>query len=125
MRQRDEQVLMRIFLGERQLWHRRPLFMALLELFRARGIAGTTVLRGIAGFGASSVIHTMHTFALSEDLPIVIEVIDDEGRIDAVLPEALSMLTTGLVTLEKVQVLRRLSVSPPAAPPGPQVRSSA
>jgi uncharacterized protein len=101
-----EQVLMRVFIGESDLWERRPLHAALLELFRAKGLAGATVLRGVAGFGARSVLHTAGILKLSADLPMVIEVVDAQERLDAVLPEVDRMMGGGLITMEKVRVLR-------------------
>ena len=101
-----EQILMRIFLGEADQWERRPLYASLLELFRARGLAGATVLRGVAGFGPHSVIHQAGILRLSADLPIIIEVIDDEARLEAVLPDVDRMMSGGLITMEKVRVIR-------------------
>ena len=107
MRRMDgEQVLMRVFIGESDQWERRPLYGALLELFRAKGLAGATVLRGIAGFGPDSIIHKAGILRLSADLPIVIEVVDEEARLEAVLPEVDRMMTGGLITMEKVRVIR-------------------
>jgi hypothetical protein len=101
-----EQVLMRIFIGEHDRWERRPLYAALLELFRSKGCAGATVLRGVAGFGPDSIIHTAGILKLSADLPLVIEVVDTEDRLQAVLPEVDRMMSGGLVTMEKVRVIR-------------------
>jgi PII-like signaling protein len=101
-----EQVLMRIFIGESDRWERRPLYSALVELFRARGLAGATVLRGVLGFGPDSIVHTGGILRLSADLPLVIEVVDREERIEGVLPEVDRMMKGGLVTLEKVRVIR-------------------
>jgi PII-like signaling protein len=102
-----EQFLVRIFIGESDQWHHMPLHRALLERLRAEGFAGATVLRGVAGFGAASVIHTAHVVDLSADLPIVIEVVDDQEHVDKLLPILDEMLLGGaLVTLEKVRVLR-------------------
>jgi PII-like signaling protein len=101
-----EQVLMRIFIGESDKWNHRPLYSALLELFRSKGLAGATVLRGVAGFGPSSILHTAGIFKLSADLPLVIEVVDSQQHLDAVLPEVDRMMGGGLITMEKVQVLR-------------------
>ena len=81
-----EQTLLRIFLGESDQWHGRPLHIALLERLRQRGAAGVTVLRGIAGFGARSVVHTTHILRLSEDLPIVIELVDTPEHVERLLP---------------------------------------
>jgi uncharacterized protein len=101
-----EQVLMRIFIGESDKWERRPLYAALLELFRAKGLAGATVLRGVAGFGPRSVLHTAGILKLSADLPVVIEVVDSQEHLDGVFPEVDRMMSGGLITMEKVQVLR-------------------
>ena len=101
-----EQVLMRIFLGQSDRWERRPLSTALLELFRAKGRAGATVPQGIAGFGPDSILHERQLFRLSQDLPVVIEVVDTQAHLEAVLPEIDRMMKGGLVTLEKVRGLR-------------------
>jgi len=101
-----EQVLMRIFIGQRDQWERRPLYSALLELFRAKGLAGATVLQGIAGFGPDSVLHEVHLLRLSQDLPVVIEVVDSQAHLDTVLPDVDRMMSGGLITMEKVRVLR-------------------
>lgn len=100
-----EQVLMRIFIGESDQHGRRPLYLALLELLRARGLAGATVLRGAAGFGASSVVHTASLLRLSTDLPLVIEVVDSQEHLDRVLPEIDAMMGGGLITMERVRVI--------------------
>jgi PII-like signaling protein len=99
-----EQVLMRIFIGESDTWARRPLHAALLELFRAKGLAGATVLKGVAGFGPDSIVHTAGILRLSSDLPLVIEVVDTQEHLDAVLPEVDRMMSGGLITMEKVRV---------------------
>ncbi|APV43916.1 hypothetical protein Dform_00561 [Dehalogenimonas formicexedens] len=101
-----EQVLMRIFIGESDITDGKPLHMALLELFRRRGLAGATVLRGIAGFGAHSRIHSAHLLQLSQDLPVIVEVIDSQEHLDDVLPEVEKLMTGGLITLEKAWVIR-------------------
>jgi PII-like signaling protein len=100
------QVLMRIFIGESDKCERRPLYVALVELFRAKGLAGATVLRGVAGFGPSSILHTAGVLKLSADLPLVIEVVDSQEHLDAILPEVDRMMSGGLITMEKVRVLR-------------------
>jgi len=97
---------MRIFIGESDHWQRRPLYAALLELFRSRGLAGATVLKGVAGFGPDSIIHTAGILRMSSDLPLVIEVVDSEARLEAVLPDIDRMMSGGLVTMEKVRVIR-------------------
>jgi PII-like signaling protein len=102
-----EQSLVRIFLGESDVWQHRPLSRALLERLRAEGFAGATVIHGVAGFGASSVIHTAGLVGLSADLPVLIEVVDDQTHIDRLLPVLDEMLTGGaLVTIERVRVLK-------------------
>jgi len=101
-----EQVLMRIFIGESDQWERRPLSTALLELFRARGLAGATVLRGVAGFGPHSILHTAGILKLSSDLPLIIEVVDSEDHLAAVLPAVDAMMGGGLITMEGVRVVR-------------------
>ena len=101
-----EQVLMRIFIDQRAKWEHRPLHAALLELFRAKHLAGATVLQGIAGFGPDSILHEAHLFRLSQDLPLVIEVVDTQEHLDAVLPDVDRMMNGGLITIEKVRVLR-------------------
>ena len=101
-----EQTLLRIFLGESDQWHGRPLQLALLERLRKEGGAGVTVLRGIAGFGARSVVHTTHILRLSEDLPIVLELVDTPEQVERLLPILDEMVNEGLVTMEKVRVVK-------------------
>ena len=101
-----EQVLMRIFIGESDRWEHKPLATALLELFRAKGLAGATVLKGVAGFGPDSIIHTAGILRLSSDLPLVIEVVDEEQRLESVLPDVDRMMRGGLITMERVRVVR-------------------
>lgn len=101
-----EQVLVRIFFGDSDRWHHRPLETALLERLRAEGFAGATVFRGVAGFGAKNIVHTTHLLELSTGLPVVIEVVDDEEHIARLQPILDEMLGDGLVTMEKVRVLR-------------------
>ena len=101
-----EQVLIRIFLGESDRWQHGVLHRALLERLRKEGFAGATVMHGLAGFGARSVIHTTHLLDLSTDLPVVIEVVDDAAHADKLVEILDEMLEGGLVTMEKVRVLR-------------------
>ncbi len=101
-----EQVLMRIFIGESDRYHGRPLYRALVDRLRAEGVAGATVLRGVLGFGAQSRLHGSHILRLSEDLPIVIEVVDSQEVIDRILPIVDELVEEGLVTLEKAHVVR-------------------
>lgn len=109
-----EQVLVRIFVGESDRWHHRPLSDALLERLRGEGFAGATVFRGIAGFGARSVLHTTHVLRLSEDLPVVIEIVDTESQVEKLLPILDEMVSEGLVTVERARVLK---YSPGSRPP--------
>ena len=104
-RMEGDQVLMRIFLGQGDRWERKPLYVALLELFRAKGVAGATVIQGVAGFGPDSILHEAHLLRLSQDLPIVIEVVDSQEHIDAVFPDVDRMMSGGLITMEKVRVV--------------------
>jgi PII-like signaling protein len=101
-----EQVMVRIFFGESDRWHHQPLDAALLERLRREGFAGATVFRGVAGFGANSVVHTTHLLDLSSDLPMVIEVVDTEEHVERLLPILEEMVDDGLVTIEKVRVIR-------------------
>ncbi len=102
-------VRMRIYLGESDRYHGKPAYMYLIELFRKEGLRGATVMRGIAGFGSKSVIHFPSILRLSEDLPIVIEVIDEETKINKVLDKVKEVVKEGLITLEKVDevIIRR------------------
>ena len=100
------QVLLRIYIGESDRWHHQPLADALVEHLRRAGFAGATVLHAIAGFGARSVLHEAHLFRLSEDRPVVIEVVDSEEAIERLLPVLDAMIPDGLVTMERVQVVR-------------------
>lgn len=97
--------LLRIFIGESDRWHGRPLHEAIVLAARERGLAGATVLRGMAGFGANSRIHTVKILRLSEDLPLVIEIVDKQEAIEAFLPTLDQMVTEGMITLEKVNIL--------------------
>jgi PII-like signaling protein len=101
------QFLVRIFLGESDQFHHLPLSRALLERLRREGFAGATVIHGVAGFGASSVIHTANLIELSSDLPVLIEVVDDEAHVDKLLPILDEMVSGGaLVTVERVRVVK-------------------
>lgn len=97
-------VLLRIFLGQDDRHDHHPLYEAIVLKAREQHLAGATVLRGPMGFGHSSRIHTAKVLRLSEDLPIVIEIVDSEEKIEAFLPVLDAMMGSGLVTLEKVQV---------------------
>ena len=102
---KGERTLMRIFIGESDKYHGKPLYEALLEKLRARGLAGATVLRGVAGFGASSVMHTDKVLRLSLDLPLIIEIVETEETIQSILPDLDEMIGGGLVTLERARVI--------------------
>jgi PII-like signaling protein len=106
-------LLVRIYLGESDKWHGRPLYQAILERLRERGLAGATVLRGIEGFGAKQHVHSTRILSLSEDLPVLIEAVDTEQKIQAILPELDEMVGDGLITLEKVNVIA-YRASPPS-----------
>ena len=99
-------LLLRIFIGENDRFEQRPLFEAIVLKAREQHLAGATVLRGPMGFGLSSRLHTAKVLRLSEDLPMVIEIVDSEEKIKAFLPLLDAMMASGLVTLEKVQVLQ-------------------
>src|SRR5437588_9192888 len=101
-----EAVLLRIFFGEDDKHGNRPLYEAIVLKAREMGLAGATVLRGPVGFGHSAIIHTTKILRLSQDLPIVIEIVDAKEKIDAFLPVLDTMMSSGLVTTEKVQVLQ-------------------
>lgn len=97
--------LLRILVGESDRWEHKPLYEAIVLKARELGLAGATVLRGFMGFGANSRVHTAKILRLSEDLPIVIEIVDRKDRIEELLPHLDAMVTEGLITLEPVQVI--------------------
>ena len=101
----SEAQLLRIFIGESDKLHGRPLYEKIVEEARTRGLAGATVLRGTLGFGASSRIHTAKVLRLSEDLPMIVEIVDSPEKIAAFLPDLDTMITEGLITLEEVNVI--------------------
>jgi uncharacterized protein len=98
-------MLLRIFFGEDDKFGQLPLYEAIVMKARERHLGGATVLRGAIGFGHSSRIHTTKILRLSQDLPIVVEIVDSQEKINAFLPVLDGMMSSGLVTLEKVQVL--------------------
>jgi hypothetical protein len=100
-----ERTLMRIHIGESDRWQGSPLYEALIKLFRREGFSGVTVLRGVAGYGSASRLHTDKILRLSQDLPIVLEVVEYAERIENILPKLDEMVGGGLVTLEKVRVI--------------------
>lgn len=100
-----ERTLMRIHIGESDKWHGKSLHEAIVEMLRKEKFSGATVLRGVGGFGSSSVYHTDKILRLSQDLPIVVEVIESAERIEEILPCLDEMVEGGLITLEKVRVI--------------------
>jgi uncharacterized protein len=100
-----ERTLMRIHLGESDKWHGKALYQAIVEMLRKEGFSGATVLRGVAGYGGSSVYHTDKLLRLSQDLPLIVEVVEFTERIEKILPRLDEMLDGGLITLEKVRVI--------------------
>lgn len=114
-----EQVLVRIFIGDSDKWHHQPLHLALVERLRKSGFAGATVFHAVAGFGARSVLHTTHLLRLSEDLPVVIEVVDTDEQVERLVPILDEMVPEGLVTMEKVRVLKYAPGVRPQNPSAP------
>jgi PII-like signaling protein len=105
MKSEGQGLLVRIFVGESDRWDGAPLYEAIVQKARERGLAGATVLKGIEGYGAHNLIHTARILRLSEDLPIVIEIVDQKEKVEAFLPELDAMIPEGLVILEPVQVI--------------------
>ena len=101
----SEAELLRIFIGEADKFEGKPLYEVIANLAHRKGMAGATVIRGLMGFGAHSSMHTAKILRLSEDLPIIIEIVDEPEKIKALLPELDKMITEGLVTLEKIRVI--------------------
>lgn len=102
----QEATLLRIFLGERDRYGGRPLYEAIVAKARELKLAGATVLRGPMGYGRNAHIHRANLLDISEDLPVVIEIVESEANLDRLLPELQGMMGSGLVTLEKVKVIR-------------------
>lgn len=105
MRLPKEGVLLRIFIGEKDKWKGKPLHEAIVQLAREKGLAGATAIKGFLGFGAKSHMHTSKLLRLSEDLPIIIEIVDEENNINSLLPHLDEMVQEGLVTTEKANVV--------------------
>jgi uncharacterized protein len=105
MKLEGEGQLLRIFIGEGDRWHGKPLYEAIVQRAREAGLAGATVLRGLMGYGAKSRIHTAKVLRLSEDLPILVEIVDLSDRIQEFLPVLDEMVGDGMVTLERAQVI--------------------
>lgn len=113
-----EGYLLRIFIGESDRWHGRALYEAIVLRARELHMAGATVLRGPMGFGAHSHLHTAKVLRLSEDLPIIIEIVDSKEKIDELMPEIDIMVQDGMVTLERVQIIKYRAEGP-KGPSGP------
>ncbi|MBN1806463.1 MAG: DUF190 domain-containing protein [Sedimentisphaerales bacterium] len=105
MKLSSEAELLRIFIGEADKYEGKPLYEVIIKLARQKGMAGATVIRGLMGFGAHSRMHTAKILRLSEDLPIIIEIVDEPEKIEALLPDIDQMIREGLVTLEKIRVI--------------------
>ncbi len=105
MKLRSDAFLLRVFIGESDKKDGKPLYEFIVRKARERGMAGATALRGFLGFGANSRIHTSKVLRISEDLPVVVEIVDSQDKIEAFLPELDQMIGEGLVTLEKVRVI--------------------
>ena len=102
----EEGFLLRIFVGESDRHGHHPLYEAIVLKAREQGMAGATVLRGVMGFGKHSILHTTKILRLSEDLPMVIEIVDSREKMEGFLPQLDAMITDGLVTLEPIKVLQ-------------------
>src|SRR4029453_8876794 len=102
----EDSYLLRVFVGESDKVGHKPLYEVIVLKAREAGLAGATVLRGVMGFGKNSILHTAKILRLSEDLPMVVEIVDSLEKVEAFLPELDGMMTDGLVTLEQVRVLR-------------------
>jgi len=115
MKIEGEGKLLRIFVGESDRWHGKPLYQAIVERVRKEGLAGATVIRGIEGFGADSRLHTARILRLSENLPVLIEIVDSAEQIERILPVLDEMVGEGMVIVERVEVIAyRGSAEPPA-----------
>ena len=101
-------VRLKIYLGESDRYQGRPAYQAVVELLRSKGMWGATVTRGIYGFGKRSLLHSASALRLSEDLPLIVEVVESEGKITPLVPALSDMVRGGLITVEDVQVLRHI-----------------
>ncbi len=98
--------LVRIYIGESNKWHGKPLYEAMVRLCREKGITGATVIRGVLGYGANSRIHSAKLLELSSDLPLIVEIVDIEERLAPIMPELEAMVSDGMITVENVEVLK-------------------
>jgi uncharacterized protein len=105
MDEQSEGMLLRIYIGESDRWHGKRLYQALVEEAKAHGLAGATVMQGVMGFGAHSHIHEARLVDISPDLPIIVELVDEEPKIRGFLTTVGEMIAAGMVTLERVNVL--------------------
>lgn len=114
----EQGCLLRILIGESDRWHGKPAYEAIVLKAREAGLAGATVLKGVMGFGAHSRLHTFKILRLSEDMPIIIEIVDSEEKINAFIPQIDQIVEEGLITLEPLRVIkdRANSATPPAVP---------
>ncbi len=117
MKRSGAAVRLTIMIGETDQWHHRPLFTEIVHRAHAAGLAGATVLKGIESFGASSRVHTTRLLSLSEDLPVVVIIVDTQERIRAFLPQLDELVTEGLVIMDDVEVIRYVGREPET--PGP------
>lgn len=111
-------IALRIYIGESDSWHGQPLHMAIILKARQRGMAGATVIKGIEGFGANSRIHTANTLRLSEDLPLIIEIVDSEERIKSIIPELDEMIREGMMTMHETHVIKYVAQTKKDQAPG-------
>ena len=105
MKIEGEGQLLRIFIGESDFWRGKPLYEAIVLFAREKGLAGATVIRGTQGFGAHSRLHTAKILRLSEDLPIIVEIVDIPERIQSIIPQLDEMIHEGMMTLERVHII--------------------
>lgn len=106
MRESGRGLRLTIYLGEDDVWHHQPLYHEVVRRAREAGLAGASVLRGIEGYGANSLIHTSRLLSLSEDLPVAVIIVDEAERVRAFLPELEELIEEGLVTLDEVEIIR-------------------
>ncbi len=108
MELKEKTVRLKIYLGESDHYRGKPSYQAVVHLLRKRGFWGATVTRGIYGYGKRSLLHTASVLRLSEDLPLIIEVVESEAKVEAIVPELSEMVKGGLITVEDVRVLRHI-----------------